>query len=283
MYDWAHGQSDYIEGITHSICTLEFENHRPLYDWFLDAARRPRAAPPPDRVRAPQPHLHRDEQAQAPALVQRGHVDGWDDPRMPTIAGLRRRGYTARGHPRLLRADRRGQAATAPSTSALLEHALREDLNASTRRVMACCGPSRSSRTTPRTQVEDLTRSTTPRTPRRARARCRFSRELYIERDDFMEDAPKKFFRLAPRPRGAPPLRLPDHAASASSRTPRRGHRAALHLRPRVGAAARPRRPQGQGHHPLGQRRARHRRRGAPLRPPLRPRVPKLEPCLARG
>ena len=131
---------DSIEGITHSICTLEFENHRPLYDWFLEAARH--LPPAADRVRPAEPDLHGDEQAQAAASwCKDGHVSGWDDPRMPTICGLRRRGYTPEAIRDVLRAHRRRQVRQHRSTSACWSTAMREDLNKRAPRVMAVLRP----------------------------------------------------------------------------------------------------------------------------------------------
>ncbi|GAB4257058.1 glutamine--tRNA ligase/YqeY domain fusion protein [Deferrisoma sp.] len=195
-YDWAHGQSDSIEGITHSICTLEFEDHRPLYDWFLEAlgVHHPRQIEFA-RLRLTYTVMSKRKLTQ---LVEGGHVAGWDDPRMPTIAGLRRRGYT----PESIR-DFCGRIGVAKKDSvvdvALLEHCLREDLNRRAERRMAVLRPLRVViENYPEGQVEELEAVNNPEDPSAGTRKVPFSRVLYIERDDFMEDPPKKFFRLAP-------------------------------------------------------------------------------------
>ena len=196
MYDWAHGQSDAIEGITHSICTLEFEDHRPLYDWFLDqlGIHHPRQIEFA-RLNLSYTVLSKRKLLQ---LVQENRVDGWDDPRMPTISGLRRRGYT----PESIRdfCDRIGVAkANSTVDIALLEHCLREDLNRSAPRVMAVLDPLRIViENYPEGQVEEMEGENNPEDPAAGSRKISFTRELYIEREDFMEDPPKKFFRLAP-------------------------------------------------------------------------------------
>jgi len=195
-YDWAHGQSDSIEGITHSICTLEFEDHRPLYDWFLDAlgVHHPRQIEFA-RLRLTYTVMSKRKLTQ---LVQEGRVAGWDDPRMPTIAGLRRRGYT----PEAIR-DFCGRIGVAKKDSvvdvALLEHCLREDLNRRAERRMAVLRPLRLViENYPEGRVEELDAVNNPEDAPAGTRKVPFSRVLYIERDDFMEDPPKKFFRLAP-------------------------------------------------------------------------------------
>ncbi|NOY46468.1 MAG: glutamine--tRNA ligase/YqeY domain fusion protein [Deltaproteobacteria bacterium] len=195
-YDWAHGQSDSIEGITHSICTLEFEDHRPLYDWFLDAlgVHHPRQIEFA-RLRLSYTVMSKRKLTQ---LVQEGRVAGWDDPRMPTIAGLRRRGYT----PEAIR-DFCSRIGVAKKDSvvdvALLEHCLREDLNRRAERRMAVLRPLRVViENYPEGQVEELDAVNNPEDASAGTRRVPFSRVLYIERDDFMEDPPRKFFRLAP-------------------------------------------------------------------------------------
>lgn len=198
MYDFAHGQSDYIEGITHSICTLEFEVHRPLYDWLLDnlidTAYRPR------QIEFARLNLNYTimSKRRLLELVEEGLVNGWDDPRMPTISGLRRRGYT----PASIRkfADRIGVAKRDNVIDvALLEHSLREDLNIKAPRVMAVLNPLKVVITNyPDDQVEELSAENNPEDESMGKRNLPFSREIYIEQDDFMEDPPKKFFRLAP-------------------------------------------------------------------------------------
>jgi glutaminyl-tRNA synthetase len=195
MYDFAHGQSDSIEGITHSICTLEFEVHRPLYDWFCEAL-----------------HIHHPQQVEFARLnlnytimskrkllqlVKEGYVNGWDDPRMPTICGLRRRGYTA--------ASLRNFAETVGVAKrdniidvSLLEHCVREDLNKTAIRTMAVLDPVRLIIDNyPEGQVEEMTAVNNPEDPEAGTRTVPFSKELWIERADFRENADKKFYRLS--------------------------------------------------------------------------------------
>ena len=196
MYDWAHGLEDSIEGITHSICTLEFENHRPLYDWFLDRL-----------------DVHHSQQIEFARLnltytimskrkllqlVEGGFVSGWDDPRMPTISGMRRRGYSPQAIHNFC-----GRIGVNKFNStvdfALLEHCLREDLNKTSPRVMAVLRPVKVViENYPPGQVEQMDAINNPEDPKAGTRKVPFSRELYIERDDFMEEPPKKFYRLAP-------------------------------------------------------------------------------------
>jgi glutaminyl-tRNA synthetase len=198
-YDYAHGQSDYIEGITHSICTLEFEIHRPLYDWFLDQiAKQGRARPRQIEFARLNLTYTVMSKRRLLELVKGGYVDGWDDPRMPTISGLRRRGFT----PGAIRdfCDRIG-VARADSTVdyALLEHCLREELNATAPRVMAVLDPIRVViENYPAGQIEELEADINPEVPAAGKRKVPFSGTLYIEREDFMEDPPKKYFRLSP-------------------------------------------------------------------------------------
>jgi glutaminyl-tRNA synthetase len=196
MYDFAHGQSDSIEGITHSLCTLEFEDHRPLYDWFLDEL-----------------HIHHPRQIEFARLnlsytllskrklielVDGGYVAGWDDPRMPTLSGLRRRGYT----PEAIRnfSERIGVAKSNSTVDiALLEHCIREDLNQRAPRVMAVLRPLRVVIDNyPESHVEEVEAVNNPEDPSMGSRKLPFSRVLYIEQEDFLEDPPKKWFRLAP-------------------------------------------------------------------------------------
>jgi len=196
MYDWAHGLEDSIEGITHSICTLEFEDHRPLYDWFLDNL----GIHHPQQIEFARLNLTYTVMSKRMLLelVQEGHVSGWDDPRMPTISGLRRRGYT----PESIRNFSRhiGVAKTGSTISiALLEHILREDFNKRAQRVMGVLHPMRVVIDNyPEDQVEELDAVNNPEYPGAGTRKVPFSRVLYIERDDFREDPPKNFFRLAP-------------------------------------------------------------------------------------
>ncbi len=195
MYDFAHGQSDSIETITHSICTLEFEDHRPLYDWIIDKL----GVYHPQQIEFARLNLAYTllSKRKLLQLVTEKHVDGWDDPRMPTISGLRRRGYT----PESIRdfCERIGVAkANSTVEMALLEHCLREDLNKSALRLMAVLRPLKVVLINyPEGQVEELESQNNPEDPEAGSRKIPFSRELYIEQEDFMEDAPKKFFRLA--------------------------------------------------------------------------------------
>jgi len=195
-YDWAHGLEDSIEGITHSICTLEFEDHRPLYDWFLDELE----VYHPQQTEFARLNLSYTIMSKRKLLrlVQEGYVSGWDDPRMPTISGLRRRGYT----PESIRdfCERIGVAkANSVVDIALLEHCLREDMNKRAPRVMAVIRPLRVVVDNyPNDQVEELEAVNNPEDPNMGTRKLPFSKILYIERDDFREDPPKKFFRLAP-------------------------------------------------------------------------------------
>lgn len=196
MYDWAHGLCDSLEGITHSICTLEFEDHRPLYDWFIDQL----GVYHPQQIEFARLNLNYTVMSKRRLLelVKEGHVSGWDDPRMPTICGLRRRGFT----PEAIRsfAERIG-VAKADSTVdiALLEHCLREDLNLKAPRVMAVLHPLKVVIDNyPEGRVEELEAINNPEDPNAGVRNVPFSREIYVEQDDFREDPPKKFFRLAP-------------------------------------------------------------------------------------
>jgi len=196
MYDFAHGQSDSIEGITHSICTLEFEVHRPLYDWLIReigiyASRQIEFA----RLNLSYTVMSKRKLLE---LVQEKKVSGWDDPRMPTISGLRRRGYT----PESIRkfADIIGVAKRDNVIDvSLLEFCIREDLNKLTNRVMGVLNPVKVIIDNyPEDQVEEMEAINNPENPEAGTRKVPFSRELYIEREDFMEDPPKKFFRLSP-------------------------------------------------------------------------------------
>ena len=196
MYDFAHGQSDSIEKITHSICTLEFEDHRPLYDWFLDELE----IYHPQQIEFARLNLSYTIMSKRKLLdlVNQGYVSSWNDPRMPTISGLRRRGYT----PDSIRdfCNRIGVAKRESIVDiALLEHCLREDLNQRAQRVMAVLDPLKIViENYPEGKVEELDAENNPEDPSMGTRKIPFSREVYIEQDDFMEDPPKKFFRLSP-------------------------------------------------------------------------------------
>ncbi len=195
-YDWAHGQSDSIEGITHSICTLEFEDHRPLYDWFIDQLGIFHS----QQIEFARLNLSYTIMSKRKLLelVEEGHVMGWDDPRMPTISGLRRRGFT----PESIRdfCERIGVAKRESTVDiALLEHCLREDLNKRAQRVMAVLRPLRLVIDNyPEDRVEELEAVNNPEDSSMGTRKIPFSRVLYVERDDFRQDPPKKWFRLAP-------------------------------------------------------------------------------------
>lgn len=198
MYDYAHGQSDYFEGVTHSLCTLEFEVHRPLYDWFIDQFKtsdyRPRQIEF-NRLNLTYTVMSKRKMLQ---LVQEGLVSGWDDPRMPTICGLRRRGYSPQAIHNFI--DKIGYTKfEAQNDIGLLEHAVRENLNKTATRVNAVINPVKLIITNyPEGLVEMMETGNNPEDESAGTRQIPFSRELYIEREDFMEDAPKKFFRMTP-------------------------------------------------------------------------------------
>ena len=196
MYDFAHGESDSIERITHSICTLEFEDHRPLYDWYVEqlGIYRPQQIEF-DRLNLTYTLLSKRKLL---ALVQKGYVNGWDDPRMPTICGLRRRGYTPEAIRNFCR--RVGVSKTNGSTElGLLEYFIREDLNKRMPRVMAVLRPLRVVIDNyPEGQVEQMEAVNNPEDQSAGTRQVSFSRVLYIEQDDFREDPPKQYFRLSP-------------------------------------------------------------------------------------
>ncbi len=198
MYDFAHPLEDAIEGITHSICTMEFEDHRPLYDWVVREAGY--TVNPPRQIEFARLNLTNTVMSKRKlrALVENGLVDGWDDPRMPTVSGLRRRGYT----PEAIRdfCERIGVSkANSCVDSALLDYCLREDLKAKAKVVMAVLDPVKVVITNyPEGQIEFMELDNNPENPEMGKRTVPFGRELYIEREDFMEEPVKKFFRLAP-------------------------------------------------------------------------------------
>ena len=195
-YDWAHGQSDSIEGITHSICTLEFEVHRPLYDWFLVqlGIHRPQQI---EFARLSLSHTVLSKRRLL-TLVKEKYVDSWDDPRMPTISAFRRRGYTPASIRRFC--DEIGVAkANSIVDTAVLDNGLREELNRTAPRAMAVLRPLKVVLTNyPESRVEDLDCVNNPEDPSQGTRKVPFSNVLYIEQDDFLENPPKKFFRLSP-------------------------------------------------------------------------------------
>ena len=196
MYDFAHGQSDSIEGVTHSICTLEFEDHRPLYDWYLDQL----GIYHPQQIEFDRLNLTYTllSKRKLLTLVQEGRVSGWDDPRMPTIAGIRRRGYTPEAIRNFCNAI--GVSKTTGTIElSLLEHYVREDLNKRVPRVMAVLRPVRVViENYPENQVEEMEAVNNPEDAGMGTRKVPFSRVLYIEQDDFREDPPKQYFRLSP-------------------------------------------------------------------------------------
>jgi glutaminyl-tRNA synthetase len=197
MYDWAHGQSDAIEGITHSLCTLEFQDHRPLYDWFLEQIPAPCR---PRQIEFSRGNIDYTVMSKRRLLqlVEEGHVAGWDDPRMPTLSGLRRRGYT----PEAIRAFWTEMGISKQESiieMSVLENTLRNDLNVRAPRTMAVLDPLKVVLTNfPEGETEWLEAPVHPQNPEMGERSLPLSRELWIERGDFMEDPPRKFFRLRP-------------------------------------------------------------------------------------
>ena len=197
MYDWTHGQSDYIEQVSHSLCSLEFKPHRDLYDWFLDALM------PLKKLRPKQREFARmnlsytvTSKRKLSELIEDGHVTGWDDPRMPTIAGLRRRGYTARSLRNFVDAAGVAKRENVIDMS-LLEHSVREDLNAIAPRVMGVLDPIKLTLINyPEDKTELLEGEVNPEQPEKGKRSFPFSKHRYIEREDFKETANRKFFRL---------------------------------------------------------------------------------------
>ncbi len=206
MYDFAHGQSDYFEGVTHSLCTLEFVVHRPLYDLFVDWLKEIRGEG--DNIDDNRPRQTEFNKLNLNyillskrnllVLVNEGLVSGWDDPRMPTICGFRRRGYTPSGIHKFI--DKIGYTTyDALNDFALMESAIREDLNATANRVAAVVNPVKLIITNyPERQVEEMEAINNPEDETAGSHKIAFSRELWIEKEDFMEDAPKKYFRMTP-------------------------------------------------------------------------------------
>ncbi len=198
MYDFAHGQCDYFEGVTHSICTLEFDVHRPLYDWFIDQLADSEYRPHQYEFNRLNLTYTMMSKRRLLELVQNNLVSGWDDPRMPTLVGLKRRGYT----PESIRnfVDRIGYTKYDGMIDlALLEHSIREDLNAKTARVSGVIDPIKLIITNyPEGKTEMMTTINNPEDESMGSREIAFTKELYIEREDFMEDAPRKYFRLTP-------------------------------------------------------------------------------------
>ena len=216
MYDFTHCLSDSIEGVTHSVCTLEFENNRELYDWVLDQL----GVFHPRQIEFARLNLSHTvlSKRKLIRLVEEGHVTGWDDPRMPTLSGLRRRGYT----PEAIRnfCDRIGVAkADSMVDMALLEYCVREDLNKRAPRVMGVLHPLKVVvENYPADKEEELEAINNPEDASAGTRNIPFSRELYIEKDDFMEDPPKKFFPSGTRPRSSPAVCLLHHMCGCGQR-----------------------------------------------------------------
>jgi glutaminyl-tRNA synthetase len=255
MYDYAHPMSDAFEGITHSVCTLEFAHHNPLYQWFVSHFD---FDPMPWQYEFARLNLTYTVMSKRllKRLVEEERVSGWDDPRMPTVAGMRRRGYTPAAIRRF--AERIGVSRRDSVVDVgLLEHALREDLNATSPRTMAVLRPLKLViENFPEDEEVELVAPFSPNDESFGSRTLHLTREVFIERDDFMEEPMKKWFRLA-------------HLQRSRQGRRGQGRRAPLYLGPGVQRRQRARRPQSPRDHPLGQRKARRRRRGAPLRPPL--------------
>ena len=264
MYDYAHGQSDSIERVTHSMCTLEFDDHRPLYHWFIEQLGIfPSQQIEFDRLNLTYTLLSKRKLLQ---LVQEGHVRGWDDPRMPTLSGIRRRGYTPEAIRNFVTAV--GVSRTNGTVDlAMLEHFVREDLNKRAPRVMAVLRPLKVVIDNyPEGQVEELDAVNNPEDPQAGKRKVPFSHVLYIEQDDFREVPPPKYFRLSPgrevRLRYGYFITCTERGEEREGR----GGRGPLHLRSGHARRQRSRRTQGEVHHPLGFGRACRRCRGAALR-----------------
>jgi glutaminyl-tRNA synthetase len=199
MYDWTHGESDYIEQVTHSLCTLEFKPHRDLYDWFLDIVVDPKKIRPKQREFARLNLSHTiTSKRKLLSLVQNNYVSGWDDPRMPTISGLRRRGYSPDALKKFVATAGVAKRENIIEMS-LLEFCVREDLNKKCNRLMVVQDPLKITILNyPDQQVEELSLINNPENPDSGSRDVSFSKEIFIEKNDFLEDPPKKYFRLSP-------------------------------------------------------------------------------------
>ena len=271
MYDYAHGQSDSLERVTHSMCTLEFEDHRPLYNWFIkQLGIFPSQQIEFDRLNLTYTLLSKRKLLQ---LVREGRVSGWDDPRMPTLSGIRRRGYTPEAIRNFCGAI--GVSKTTGSIElAMLEHFVREDLNKRAPRAMAVLRPLKVVIDNyPENQTEEMDAVNNPEDPSAGTRKVPFSRVLYIEQDDFREDPAQAIFPAVPGTRSPPALWLFRHLQERREERQRRSGRSALHLRSRN-----PRRKQSSGraqgeiHHSLGLSRPCRGCRSAHLRKPLQQR-----------
>jgi len=199
MYDWTHGESDYIEQVTHSLCTLEFKPHRDLYDWFLDIVVDPKKIRPKQREFARLNLSHTiTSKRKLLSLVQNNYVSGWDDPRMPTISGLRRRGYSPDALKKFVATAGVAKRENIIEMS-LLEFCVREDLNKKCNRLMVVQDPLKITISNyPDQEVEELSLINNPENPDSGSRDVSFSKEIFIEKNDFLEDPPKKYFRLSP-------------------------------------------------------------------------------------
>ncbi len=274
-YDFAHGQSDAIEGITHSICTLEFQDHRPLYDWFIENLPVPSSPHQYEFARLNLTHTVLSKRVLL-RLVQEGHVRGWDDPRMPTLSGIRRLGFPAEGM-----RDFAAMIGVARADSVveveMLEHAVRNVLNRTALRRFAVLDPLKVViENYPEGQVEQMEVTNNPEDESAGTRQVPFSRELWIEREDFMEDPPKKFFRMAP----GREVRLRSAYFVTCNEVVKDADGTVVELRctydPGDPWRQRARRPQGQSDDALALGRSRGARRGAALRPPVQRSVPGL-------
>ena len=250
-YDYAHCLSDYIEGVTHSLCTLEFENNRAVYDWVLDTLG---LDPRPEQTEFARLNLSYTvlSKRKLLQLVEEGYVNGWNDPRMPTLSGLRRRGYT----PEAIRSfcDQIGVARRDNTVDiAHLEHSIRDDLNRRAPRAMAVLRPLKLVIDNyPDTLVEEMEAANNPEDPSMGTRMVPFSRELYIEQEDFREDPAQELLPAGPRQGGTPAVRLPRHLRGCGEELIGASHRGPLHLRPRYPGRDCPRRTQGAGNDSLG-------------------------------
>ena len=271
LYDYTHGQSDSIEGITHSICTLEFENHRPLYDWFCEEL----GIHHPQQIEFARLNLTYTVMSKRKLLqlVQEKHVAGWDDPRMPTIRGLRRRGYT----PEAMRAfcERIGVAKfNSTIDMAWLEDAIRDDLNERAPRVMAVLRPLKVVITNyPEGQVEELEAVNNPQKAGDGHAQGAVLARAVHRAGRLHGRRAEEVLPPRARPRSAAALRVLHHVHRRGEGRGRQDHRAALHLRPGHARRQRAGRPQGEGHDPLGLGRASGERRSPPVRSPVQDRT----------
>ena len=275
MYDYAHGQSDSIEKVTHSMCSLEFADHQPLYNWFIEQLGIfPSQQIEFDRLSLTYTLMSKRKLRQ---LVEQGTVRGWDDPRMPTLTGLRRRGYTPEAIRNFVSAA--GVSRTNGIVElAMLEHFVREDLNKRAPRVMAVLHPLKVVIDNyPEGQVEEMDAHNNPEDAGAGSRKVPFSRVLYIEQDDFREVPPPKYFRLSPGREVR--LRYGYFITAKSVVKDDKGEvaRSALHVRSGHARRQRSRRTQGEVHHSLGVSPARHRCRSAHLREPVHQREPRRD------